>query len=616
MDKPTSSNYHQHVLVTSFSNTMSRSNRRGRNRGNRSNNGISQASSKRTKADDLSYNPKNWVKQKYTICAHFHGTLCQHLLDHTITKPLMNILLASELLIDDSRNQPDRPASPDPQTINPQFWHLTDLNSLRKFANSLDRNDSSRFFGVNYKFTSADYTSESKTPSWGEFAPSSGELHAFTPPEIDLVKAEKHAYQDHIDLLDQATAANVLLVEAKQNEAPLPKHPRAVAAKALQDWHEALATWRTDNPPDMSKHHKTMAAYEKTVLSANCLNEYRQQPQHVQHAMFLEADTMIYTFMNKYIDRKHKHLKNGLNPSSKTSTKTPSGVSLFDRCNLKQAKPSVSSGVHIMNKITRAKQQPGQSFSKYLDYMTDLQDDYQTATGRAADSAIVRVSLIQNLQEFYDTPINGLQTHDNINNTLTPITGLGLSVQSILEKYEADNPAKFAVYQALSSKKKKKKSRSGEANTATSNRSNNNNRDRGNNKSKPFWEPGKMPQQCTWCRTFLPKQPTSHDQQDCRIKAGFVNMTCHNCQQKGHPARMCPHKEGRANSAIESSPTTPQPTFPYGVANYISVSSPMTSKAARTKLKQMQEHNKNRKNDRRVRFRLIEVPAESDDDSS
>ena len=90
--------------------------------------------------------------------------------------------------------------------------------------------------------------------------------------------------------------------------------------------------------------------------------------------------------------------------------------------------------------------------------MTDLQDDYQTATGRAADWAIVRVSLIQNLQEFYDTPINGLQTHDNINNTLTPITGLGLSVQSILEKYEADNSAKFAVYQALSSKKKKKKS--------------------------------------------------------------------------------------------------------------------------------------------------------------
>ena len=236
---------------------MSRSNRRGRNRGNRNNNGISQASSKRTKADDLSYNPKNWVKQKYTICAHFHGTLCQHLLDHTITKPLMNILLASALLIDDSRNQPDRPPSPDPQTINPQFWHLTDLNSLRKFANSLDRNDSSRFFGVNYTFTPADYTSESKTPSWGEFAPSSGELHAFTPPEIDLVKAEEHAYQDHIEQLDLATAANAVLVAAGDPEDPLPVHPRVAAAQPLQAWHTALAAWRVNNSPDMAKHHKT-----------------------------------------------------------------------------------------------------------------------------------------------------------------------------------------------------------------------------------------------------------------------------------------------------------------------------------------------------------------------
>ena len=41
---------------------MSRNNRRGRNRGNRDNNGNSQTSHKRTEADDLSYNPKIWEK--------------------------------------------------------------------------------------------------------------------------------------------------------------------------------------------------------------------------------------------------------------------------------------------------------------------------------------------------------------------------------------------------------------------------------------------------------------------------------------------------------------------------------------------------------------------------
>ena len=594
---------------------MSRNNRRNRSRGSRNNNGSSKSSSKRTKAEDLSYHPKSWEKQKYTIKAHFHGTLCQHLLDKTITKPPIDQTLATNMLLDDSRNQTDRPAPPDPGLLHPKYWHLTDLKSLEKFANSLDRNDPTRFFGVNYTFTTDDYTEESKSLPWGEITPSSGELQTYTPPEIDLALAEFHAYQEHIERYKEALAANKILEQKDEEPDPLPVHPRAAIAKKLQDWHKATADWRGNYLPDMTQHHKSLAAYGKTVLSANSILEYRASAPHVQHAMFTEADSMIYSFMNKFIDRKYKHLKNGLDPTtSKFTSKALTGVGLFDRCNQKQANPSVTSGVPIMNKITRAKQKPGQTFSQFLDYMTDLQDQYKTATGRPADPALVRVSLMQNLQEFYDTPINGLQNHDNINNTLTPITGLKLSVQSILEKYEADNPAKFAAYQALSSNRKKKKSRSGEANAVSSNRSNNNrDNNRGNNKSK--WEGGHMPQQCTWCRTFLPNQPTSHDAKDCRIKAGFVNMTCHNCHQKGHPARMCPHKEGRAHS-IEALPTKPQSSHPYGIANYISVSSPMTSKAARMKLKQMQHDNKKRKNDRRVRFRLIEVAAESDDDSS
>ena len=209
---------------------MSR-NRRNKNRGSRNNNGNSKTSHKRTKAEDLSYHPKLWEKQKYTIQAHFHGTLCQHLLDKTITKPPIDQILATNMLLDDSRDQSERPAPPNTGLLHPKYWHLTDLKSLEKFANSLDRNDPTRFFGVNYKFTTDDYTEESKSLPWGEIAPSSGELQTYTPPEIDLARAEQHAYQDHIAACQNAVTANENKEQEGKEPEPLPEHPRAVVAK-------------------------------------------------------------------------------------------------------------------------------------------------------------------------------------------------------------------------------------------------------------------------------------------------------------------------------------------------------------------------------------------------
>ena len=588
---------------------------------------------KRPKATDLVYHPNQWLNHKYIIHAHFNGTLCHSLLTAADPKcsfraPTIDRAMGTALLLDDSRpNQDGRPPLPNAKEIDPMFWTCSTYSELLDMINDLEPTDNRRWLGSKYKLQLDDYSSHPSIQPWIDMDSDGDD----PPSVVNLDIAEAHAYSDYDEAMQLYQDSVVAYAkyermgfeakeEAGEPPAPpgdAPPHPRRVCFDTIRLFHNVNHAWRENNPPNMMLYQKQNSALLKIIDSVSHLSEYKYCTPPQQSYLYREANQLIFVLMNQYIGKKYKHLKQStLDEHGKTAMQRRDGVALFNRCNIMQAKPSVSTGARLAAQLQRARQHPGTTFEYWVDFLFTLEDDYKTASGRKYDRALTRLTL-ENVTPFYQKPFSALLTNQSITGKLLPIRASGdtPSIVGIMNQYESDNFSSFKQYVSAGNKsramKKKKKhkdrrrrpgQRHGEAHLANQRPGNRPPKKKGDK----WWLPGPMPQTCTWCKKFNPTQATSHTERDCNTKKQYSGMACHNCGQQGHPARMCPNTKGHANLADESKSQT---TGILGNNNILSLSRPMTSKEVRSQLKGMQPRN----DGRRTKYRLIEVQLTDED---
>ncbi len=301
--------------------------------------------------------------------------------------------------------------------------------------------------------------------------------------------------------------------------------------------------------------------------------------------------------MNKFIGRDYKYLKQGVSHND--------GLALYKRCNIKQSKPSPVSGQAVLSKIIAVKQQPGQEYSAYAQYVQDLCHDYEEATGGLqVDEPLRRLALTQRITEFYKPVMDSIRTNDLTQGITTPLRGEG-SILEAMTRYEIDHQKEFRQMRKKKKQSKHDRDKDEQANNAQSQGNRQRSGRNQDNKSST----------CTWCAEFRPGEPTSHKVQDCRIKKDCLNITCGVCGQKGHPSRFCQSgKPGRANQADEDSKSVAStrsrrsPTLKRFVARaddeLISAEAMKALKAA---------HKRNKKKGKKSLFTITRVDLNSSD---
>ena len=456
-------------------------------------------SSDRTKAEDLSYDPNRWEAHKYIILAHFSATMARSALEGTIECPAINPGLASQLLTDVSRSSSSKAAPPDPPAaIPPDFWHIENEDEFARYAY--------------HKMGDAAFIST--------YIPNEDETKdGYEPPKFDPIPPTQPFDVDpEYDYKTKFTSH---------------------AWTSLVQWHAKLTEYRAANPQNFLAGCKVQSYIKDSAKDPNGAMYYANQPAHIQFAIYSEINTLIYVFLSKYIGRTYKFLFLGIADND--------GVSLFERLDLKQTKPSASSGQDLLIKIGKAHQLPGQEYSQYFQYVMDLSEEYESASGEAMPPSLVRLALTHTdrVNEFYKPILTSISADDSKSGTDTPLDGQG-SIRMMILDYEKKH--KKAFKEAMRRKKPRRRD-DDEAHAANSNNQRNNQRNNRNNNGNR--DRGQLTYTCTWCAKFRPGEPTSHNVDDCRIKADYVDMICQNCKQRGHPARLCPDKTGRANQADE-----------------------------------------------------------------
>ena len=548
----------------------------------------------RAKADNLQFDPSKWESQKYVILGHLASSpICTAIIYKELKKPSLASDLAVELLLDDTRTQLNqRPPFPNASSIDPIFWSCTTPRQCKRMARSLQFEDNRRFPGANYDLTRHDFRDE---PLWGDLL-DSDLLDVLKPAPLRTTnELERLAYSDYYAAIAEEEK------KAEDQRGAIPEHPRDTLFTGIQSWHQRLATWRAANAPNLSSYAKLQAFIEKILTSSSGLQQYKAMPPYFKALIYQSANSTIYEFFNKYIGRKHKHLKT---PEIKH---TRDGLALYDSCNYQQAKPSTNSGALILKKITSAKQLPGQPYAAFVDYVIhDLGEQYQEATGKPPDQSLMRMALTQQIQDFYKTSMSALLANESLSNITIPIKGQTKSVSAVMERYQNENPVAYAKYlkKTRRTKRKPRDSDLEEANAATGNNNQNGRNNRNNRGNNNNQDSGQKTFDCTWCLIHRPGCPTKHTANQCRIKRDHASTTCDICHQKGHPAKFCPSKTGRAQLAAFAE--SKAPAAEAHLSSAISISRPLTAKDARDHLRAMGSSNPSTK------YKIVEVPPSSD----
>ena len=513
------------------------------------------SSASRTKATDLKYNSKLWEAHKYIITNHFNDTLCGAVLSGEIAEPEIEPKLAIALLTDMSRGG----VPPIPPPLDAAYWACESEEELREVA--FAREGDSAF----NKFI------ESKNKT----------------------KKKKPAKQS------QAASTTPDAIEGKDEEEAAPSQDFVMASSmawaALETFRTELEEFRKENPRvDFIKHQKLVSQINNSLNSATGVHEFSIFPIHIRYKIYAELNTKIYSFLNKFIGRESKHLKQGIAIGD--------GKALYQRCNIKQSKPSATSGQAVLKKMISVKQLPGQEYSAYYQYVQDICNQYEEATGgMEIDENLVRLALTERIIDFYKPVMDNISTNDLTQSVVTPIIGEG-SIYEAMTQYEITHQKEFRKL----SKKPSKDSRE-KANSAQQRPSNRAKKSSVGPNGKPYTYT------CEWCAKFRPGKPTGHKTEDCYIKRDLASVTCDVCDQKGHSSRFCQSgRKGRANQADEDdhSVKSSRSSRSHTLKRFVErAEDELNSAEAMKALKKA--HKKNKKAGRKVLYRIVQL-SESD----
>ena len=521
-----------------------------------SNDQAATSSKTRTKATDLKYDPKTWESQKYAILAHFGGDMCGYVLSGDIQKPEVQPALAIDLLADMSRGGTP-PTQPNIDPIYLACSSHADLSAIG-FA----REGPGAF--------------KTETPS------------AASTPGGSNVKKEPQ---------DQSSPG-----EAKSDLGEDPDQPEhgnkytKAAWDKLNEYHSALAQFRTDHPVvDFMKHQKLCSYITSSLDSATGAQDFNLFEVHIQYKVYAELNNKIYQFLNKFIGKDYKYLKQDIAKND--------GIELYRRCNIKQAKPSATSGQAVVKRMINARQHRGQEYSAYYQYIMDICSDYEEATGGLTiDDTLIRLALTERISDFYKPIMDNISTNDLTQKNITPLCGEG-SIVEAMTQYEITHAKEFR--QLRKKREKKPRNRRERANAASDNKRQPRHQQKGDDYVMSF--------DCAWCKKFRPGKPTSHTDDKCKIKADYINMTCHVCEQKGHPSKFCQDgQKGRANHADDNrSVASSRSTRSHALKRYVEPNADELNSAEAIKAIK-RSHKTNKKSGRARRYKVIEVHNDSD----
>ena len=518
-------------------------------------------SASRTKATDLKYNPKLWEAHKYIIINYFNDSLCGAVLSGEITEPEIEPKLAIALLTDMSRGG----TPPVPPLLDAAYWASESEEELREIAFAREGNSAFDMF-VESKIKTKKKKPAKKTKA-----------AAATPDQADSSADDGKDHDDEDQSQDFVTASKL-------------------AWAALETFRTELDEFREANPVvDFIKHQKLVAQINNSLDSATGVHEFNIFPIHIRYKMYAEINTKIYSFLNKFIGRESKHLKQGIAIGD--------GKALYQRCNIKQSKPSATSGQAVLKKMISVKQLPGQEYSAYYQYVQDICNQYEEATGgMKIDENLVRLALTERIIDFYKPVMDNISTNDLTQSVVTPLIGEG-SIYEAMTQYEITHQKEFRKL-----RKKPAKTSSEQANSAQQRPSNRSKKTELGPNGKPYTYT------CEWCAKFRPGKPTGHKTEDCYIKKDLANVTCDVCGQKGHSARFCQSgRKGRANQADEDNQSVKsnRSSRSHTLKRYVErADDELNSAEAMKALKKA--HKKNKKSGRKVLYRIVEL---SDSDS-
>ena len=526
--------------------------RRSREQAHSASSGHSKPDSTRVKATDLTYDPKKWEAHKYIILNHFESDMCSALLDGKLEPPQIHPQLAASLLLDHSRGgqQPPRPQ------LDPVYWTCNSEQQLARLGYELE-----------------------------------GEL----------------AFQS----LPSSSTAKPVKEEAKAEDAPQltpfsgTNEHTAKAWAELSKWQKALAAFRAKNQiPDFIKHQKLLAYITSSLDNATGALEYPSHAIEFRFKIYTEVNMKVYSFFVNFIGRAYKYLKKGIERGD--------GLSLFHRCNIKQSKPSATSGQAVISRLINARQRRGQDYASYLQFITDICDEYAEATGGTEiDETLKRLALTakDRIADFYHPVMDSISTNDLTTGKTTPLDG-DISIAAAMLQYEIDNQSEFKLFQ----KKKKRDSHKEQAHEAASRgsprRGQRNEQKRNNDNDNKDFPP------CSWCTKFIPHIAGSHPDEKCRPRQQYVNMVCRICGQKGHPARLCREgKQGRAHQAQEEKSVNSNSSSRSRILSR-RIDPPedeLNSAEAIKIIKQRHKYNKSRGRSRR--YKIVEIDDEDSNSS-
>ena len=525
------------------------------------NNNNKGGSASRTKATDLKYNPKLWEAHKYIIINFFNDSLCGAVLTGKIAEPEIKPELAIALLTDMSRGG----TPPSPPLLDAVYWASESEEELRAVAFAREGNSAFK------KFV------ESKRKTKKEKTAKKSKAASATPDQDGSDTEDEEDVDDHEQSQEFIAASKF-------------------AWAALETFRAQLDEFRAANPVDFIKYQKLVAQINNSLDSATGVHEFGIFPIHIRYKIYAELNTKIYSFLNKFIGKEFKYLKQDIAIGD--------GKALYQRCNIKQSKPSATSGQAVLKKMISAKQLPGQEYSAYFQYVQDICDQYEEATGgMKIDENLVRLALTERIIDFYKPVMDNISTNDLTQGVVTPLIGEG-SIYEAMTQYEITHQQQFRKLR----KKRGNESRE-QANSAQQQPSNQSKRTDVGPNGKPYTYT------CEWCAKFRPGKPTGHKTSECFIKKDLANVICDVCGQKGHSARFCQSgRKGRANQADEDNQSvrSHRSSRSQTLKRFVQrADDELNSAEAMKALKQA--HKKNKKSGRKVLYRIVEL-SESDDE--
>ena len=562
----------------------------------------------RTKAYNLVYCTDQWHRHKHVILHYFASSpLCHAILKGNVSPPPMGLPMAVALLQDDARIANQHPRPPRPTEISPIYWGCTNNAEFEAARASLSIMDPGKFPLSDYRVGPQDLSVKWKqaqvfhgrtdympTETNGMYDDSSFlpvrtiEQRAYYAYHQAAAAAAARAL-DQLRVAEAGEPADAKEAEAEAPAGPIiqPVHPLERAQLMVAKFNQDTKTWRSNCSVNILQKAKLQQFITKTMDSATALAEYHSSEPHIQRLLYTEANSLLFDFFRKYVPHSMEYLI----PERAKSNRD--GYLIYKTLNSKTTMPSVNSGARLLQRITKARQKPGETYEAFaFRILYDLGGKYEEASGKRADRAIQRMVLTENVSSFYAAPMQAIITQDTLKGSPTPIEGSSGSITAVMRAYENANRTDFTKY--LEKSKKKKKRAGGPRDQA--------NMARG---GRPRRNPGEpLTTLCTWCKKFRPEAPTKHKSSDCRIRKDHLQTICEVCQQRGHPAKWCPSKEGRAHLAENE--TQDSPRSPIRPADELSYSRALTAKDARSHLRDLENRNSTGNN---ITYRIVECKA-------